>query len=842
MPTLILIELDFVQGVDMKFASLMFFSSLIWCAACSSVFGQTVLQYGFDATSGSVTVPITDDSGAGNHGVALLHGGDAPTYSSDIPASTQFVTGIGSIDFSGTSTAISTAVSEGVGSGQGILTAAEVAAAGGFTMEVWVKNATGSSGSPAALGMFGGHKLIANGTRVGYLHGDNDNDQSWLIDYDTSDWVHLAVTLETTDPDAKVFTNITSYVNGTPIHSGSHTMGWWLDRATSVGNHQYADWNDYEGLVYEPRISLGILSPSEFTCLPMPTAASNPTPDNSHLNVASPVTLQWYAGALAETHRVYVGSDSTSLSLQEEVAVASYDLGDLAAGTTYYWRVDEVSDSGAVVVPGDVWFFTTAQGSTPPCAGYANDGDIDGDCVVGISDLTILAEQWMVAGACLTTLDCADIDGSEYVDFGDLAYISRDWLDRVDTLERRNVIVWIGAHPDDEYFAAAVGLAKYCAAEGHRGVYIQVTKGEGGRDNRPGENATGYAFGEVRGEEAKFVSSGLNCDIRFLNLWDGQVSGSSAALHERVTHLIRQIQPDVVMTHGPEGEYGHIDHRVISAQVTNAVIDAANPNMYPEQLVNGQTVWATPKFYRIVDWDNTDPITLHIDGVVYSDVLETTYYDYARVLLNTGYVSQAINDGHTRDHCSLSLISHSIAAYGGSLPDETSLLDGLDNNFIRPVCIRDWLICGSFTGQNGDLDFDYLAEDGGETAIIPTVGMLTDGKEWIQINNDRDLVDFHAIYDEDHDTVAYAYAEINSEMQRDSFLRIFSHGGMKVFLNGQLVHTNPMDRDYDYDDIVPISLNAGINHLLVKVKAEPQVADPDDGSISKPWCFFTRYD
>ncbi len=239
--------------------------------------GTTVMQWGFDATSGAVTVPVTDDSGTGNDATDLIHSTTAPVYTGDIPTNTQFVTGIGSVDFTGTAGGLSTAASAGVGSGQGMLAAADVAAAGGFTMEVWVKNAVdnSSSGPAFALNMFGGHCLGVSdtdeGVKIGYFHGDNSNDLLWTTDYTTSgSWTHLAVVLKTTDPDGKVFTEVTSYVNGTAIYTGSVTLPWWLDRATSVANHQYGDWGDLEGLVYEPRISLGALEASEFTVVPEP--------------------------------------------------------------------------------------------------------------------------------------------------------------------------------------------------------------------------------------------------------------------------------------------------------------------------------------------------------------------------------------------------------------------------------------------------------------------------------------------------------------------------------------------------------------------------------------------
>ena len=225
-----------------------------------------ILQYGFDFTSGTVASngpPVNDDSGSGNHGLVLQ--GNGGTYGADIPtAMVQNATGVGSLDVTGT--ALSTANSLGVGSGQGITTAADVFNAGGLTMEVWVKDAVGT-GPGLALNMGGMYALgVAANGQIGFFHGDNTNDLSWTTAQATSSWTHLAVVMETTDPSAMNYHTITAYVDGSPIHSAGHTFPWFLDRATSVGNHQYnLGWGPMDGLVYEPRISLGALDPSEFT-------------------------------------------------------------------------------------------------------------------------------------------------------------------------------------------------------------------------------------------------------------------------------------------------------------------------------------------------------------------------------------------------------------------------------------------------------------------------------------------------------------------------------------------------------------------------------------------------
>ncbi len=235
----------------------------------------TILQYGFDYTSGTVDGnggSVINDANPGTYNSVTIQ---APggTYSADVPSAyiTQDTTGIGSLDVTGT--AISTANSLGVGTGQGITTAADVFNAGGLTMEVWVKDIAATTGNPGlALNMGGMYVLgVAANGQIGFFHGDNSNDLSWTTAQDTSSWTHLAVVMETTDPGAMDYHTITAYVNGSPIYADSHTFPWFLDRATSVGNHQYnVGWGPMNGLVFEPRVTLGALAPEDFTYVRVP--------------------------------------------------------------------------------------------------------------------------------------------------------------------------------------------------------------------------------------------------------------------------------------------------------------------------------------------------------------------------------------------------------------------------------------------------------------------------------------------------------------------------------------------------------------------------------------------
>jgi len=101
-------------------------------------------------------------------------------------------------------------------------------------------------------------------------------------------------------------------------------------------------------------------------------AVSGPNPADGAVDVKPSVVLGWVAGAVADSHEVYFGTNAdavanaTTTSPEYKGAKAlgeeSYDPGKLILNTAYYWRIDEVNS----VNPdspwqGNVWGFTTGN-------------------------------------------------------------------------------------------------------------------------------------------------------------------------------------------------------------------------------------------------------------------------------------------------------------------------------------------------------------------------------------------------------------------------------------------------------------------------------------------------
>ncbi len=100
-----------------------------------------------------------------------------------------------------------------------------------------------------------------------------------------------------------------------------------------------------------------------FTAAPL--AAYKPDPADGARYIATDANLNWTAGSTAASHDVYFGTveadvaNGTGGTLKINQKTTTFDPGPLQLGTTYYWRVDEVEQSGTIKHTGKVWRFST---------------------------------------------------------------------------------------------------------------------------------------------------------------------------------------------------------------------------------------------------------------------------------------------------------------------------------------------------------------------------------------------------------------------------------------------------------------------------------------------------
>jgi LmbE family N-acetylglucosaminyl deacetylase len=144
------------------------------------------------------------------------------------------------------------------------------------------------------------------------------------------------------------------------------------------------------------------------------------------------------------------------------------------------------------------------------------------------------------------------------------------------------ILMAVFAHPDDEAFGTGGTLAKY-AAEGCDVYLVTATRGEAGRIAEP-ELATPANLPAVREHELRCA-----CEIygihppRFLDYVDGQLpivhQGQAVG---KLVRLLREIRPQVLITFGPDGIYGHYDHIAVHHWATIAVHMATDPGCFPD--------------------------------------------------------------------------------------------------------------------------------------------------------------------------------------------------------------------------------------------------------------------
>ena len=113
---------------------------------------------------------------------------------------------------------------------------------------------------------------------------------------------------------------------------------------------------------------------------------------------------------------------------------------------------------------------------------------------------------------------------------------------------------------------------------------------------------------------------------------------------------------------------------------------------------------------------------------------------------------------------------------------------------------------------------------------IQSVKIKDKDLKWEQFSSADDIVDLDTFYKGKDFVYAYALAEIKAPKAEDVFLGVGSDDGIRVWLNGKLVHDNWIPRGVVKDnDFVPLKLVKGTNQVLLKVQ-----------DIQGGWGFITR--
>jgi LmbE family N-acetylglucosaminyl deacetylase len=148
----------------------------------------------------------------------------------------------------------------------------------------------------------------------------------------------------------------------------------------------------------------------------------------------------------------------------------------------------------------------------------------------------------------------------------------------------------IVAHPDDMEFGSAAAVARW-TSQGKEVVYCMVTSGEAGIDSMPPEECRQVREAEQI-ESARIVGVDV---VEFLHQPDG-ILEYGVPLRRELAHVVRRHRPEIVLTGNFHETFGgrnlnQADHIATGRAVLDAVRDAGNRWVFPEQLTDGLEKW-----------------------------------------------------------------------------------------------------------------------------------------------------------------------------------------------------------------------------------------------------------
>ncbi len=185
------------------------------------------------------------------------------------------------------------------------------------------------------------------------------------------EWKHVAVTCDGA--------TATMYIDSEEISSGAFTFGPTVDATIMIGADEGGGSNGFNGAIDELRLYNTALTQQEVQVAMFEVGAPvefafSPDPYDKAVEILRDAVLSWRPGAYADKHDIYFGTsfdDVNQASRDNQLDVlanqdqedTTYDPpGIMEYDTTYYWRIDGVSDSNPESPwKGNVWSFTTVN-------------------------------------------------------------------------------------------------------------------------------------------------------------------------------------------------------------------------------------------------------------------------------------------------------------------------------------------------------------------------------------------------------------------------------------------------------------------------------------------------
>jgi LmbE family N-acetylglucosaminyl deacetylase len=218
-----------------------------------------------------------------------------------------------------------------------------------------------------------------------------------------------------------------------------------------------------------------------------------------------------------------------------------------------------------------------------------------------------------------------------------------------DQWEKPQKILIILAHPDDPEFFCGATIARWTAA-GHSVSYCLLTCGDKGTKDR---EITPEMLCSRRQSEQIAAAAVLGVrQVRFLNYPDGYLT---ADLHLRrdITRVIRQEQPDILVTCDPTNLYvretllNHPDHRAAGQAVLDAVFPAARDHLNFVELWRDENL--EPHIVREVWVSSPKEPTVSLDVTEYWETKIRALYEHKSQIPDPQALAERIRARHTSD-------------------------------------------------------------------------------------------------------------------------------------------------------------------------------------------------
>jgi len=135
------------------------------------------------------------------------------------------------------------------------------------------------------------------------------------------------------------------------------------------------------------------------------------------------------------------------------------------------------------------------------------------------------------------------------------------------------------------------------------------------------------------------------------------------------------------------------------------------------------------------------------------------------------------------------------------------------------ACITQWWVLGPFPGREQATKNDYVATDK-PVDLTDIIEFANRNLRWkfVPVDDPLGMLDFEQTVARMDECGAYAYAEVNSDQERDVLFKIGSDDSVFCWLNGKRVHAWDGNRGWGEDqDTVEAHLKAGTNTILMKV-------------------------